>query len=297
MAHFPGPTIDQTKDESDTHLANLIPDDPQKLGARVLGGCITGTSVPAHWLLSTCGNVTAAVPLPRPRQSTKGLRLPVTMPHRVVNFFRSSTSSLENPASNLAKITAAPSSRRRESPRGGSRGSGSSERLAYTSSIDETDVDDAHPPRHAPRPKMSESRSSSFSPDSHKDHSHHHRLSFPIHFGRSSKEPPVSPLCAVDWKLESPPIVLFGDAEHSTGALVSGQLFLLIKEDQVLIDSFDATLSIHVTQKKPFANHCHDCAHDVTELKKWTLLPNPLVLTKGTFPIPVSPTGQTNHDF
>lgn len=135
---------------------------------------------------------------------------------------------------------------------------------------------------------MSESRSSSFTPDSHKDkdkdHGHHHRLSFPIHFGRSSKEPAPSPLCAVDWKLESPPIVLYGDAEHSTGALVSGQLFLLIKEDKVEIDSFDATLSIHVTQKKPFANHCTDCAHDVTELKKWTLLPNPLVLTKGTFP-------------
>ena len=230
------------------------------------------------------------------------------MPHRVANFFRASTSSLENQVANLAKKTAAPSSRRRPSPLGdrdtdrhsrGSTASGSSERLAYSSSIDEADADidttDAHTrshsPRHAPRPKMSESRSSSFTPDSQhkdkdkdKDHGHHHRLSFPIHFGRSSKEPPSSPLCAVDWKLESPPIVLYGDAEHSTGALVSGQLFLLIKEDKVEIDSFDATLSIHVTQKKPFANHCTECAHDVTELKKWTLLPNPLVLTKGTFP-------------
>ncbi|KAK1832220.1 hypothetical protein QBC39DRAFT_329989 [Podospora conica] len=221
------------------------------------------------------------------------------MPHRVANFFRASTSSFENQVSNLAKKTTAPSSRRRPSPGGDrdSQGSGSSERLASSSSsIDEnqTDIDDAHShsPRHAPRPKMSESRSSSFTPDSHKDkdkdHGHHHRLSFPIHFGRSSREPPTSPLCSVDWKLESPPIVLYGDAEHSTGALVSGQLFLFIKEEKVEIESFDATLSIHVTQKKPFANHCNDCSHDITELKKWTLLPNPLVLTKGEHSFPFS---------
>jgi len=211
------------------------------------------------------------------------------MPQRVANFFRASTSSLENQVSNLAKKTAAPSSRRRQSPGGDSRGSRSSERLAFTSSIDEAaDIEDAHPPRHAQRPKMSESRSSSFTPDSPKDHGHHHRLSFPIHFGRSSKEPPVSPLCSVECKLESPPIVLYGDAEHSTGALVSGQLFLFIKEDKVEIESFDATLSIHVMQKKPFASHCHECARGITELKKWTLLPNPLVLSKGEHSFPFS---------
>jgi len=86
---------------------------------------------------------------------------------------------------------------------------------------------------------------------------------------------------SLGWKLESPPIVLYGDAEHSTGALVSGQLFLDAKEDNVEVDSFDATLSIHVAQKRPFANHCNECATQVTELKRWCLLPNPLILKKG----------------
>ncbi|KAK0704626.1 hypothetical protein B0H67DRAFT_498989 [Lasiosphaeris hirsuta] len=136
---------------------------------------------------------------------------------------------------------------------------------------------------------MGESRSSSFSSDSQRENGHHHRLSFPgMHFGRSSKESHTSALVALNLKLESPPIVLYGDAEHSTGALVSGQLFLDVKEDGIEIESFDATLSIHVMQKKPFAHHCQECANQSTELKKWHLLPQPLVLTKGKHSFPFS---------
>jgi hypothetical protein len=80
---------------------------------------------------------------------------------------------------------------------------------------------------------------------------------------------------------------MYGDPERSTGALVSGQLLLKIREKAGLeIDSFYATLSIHVTQKKPFATHCGECTHQITELKRWELLQNPLVMTKGTLVIP-----------
>ncbi|KAK0637386.1 hypothetical protein B0T17DRAFT_483325 [Bombardia bombarda] len=150
-------------------------------------------------------------------------------------------------------------------------------------------------PTWAPAPPLrlrmdDTSRSSSFSSDAPKEHAHHgHRLSFPgIHFGRSSKDSHASSQVSMDWKLESPPIVLYGDAESSTGALVSGQLFLNIKDDGVEIESFIATLTVHVTQKKPFSTHCQECIHQYTELKRWTLLPQPLALKKGEHSFPFS---------
>ncbi|KAK3944332.1 hypothetical protein QBC46DRAFT_375010 [Diplogelasinospora grovesii] len=212
------------------------------------------------------------------------------MPHRVTNFFRSSTNSLENQVANLKK-SAVTAARRRESPSRNTRSSGSSERVfSYASSI-EDDAEDAQAPPYSPRPTMGDSRSSSSSLETHKDshQQHHHRISFPgIHFGRSSKDSHSNALASLDWKLESPPIVMYGDAETSTGALVSGQLFLNIKEDGVEIESINATLNIHVTQKKPFTPHCHDCAHQYTELKRWTLLQQPVAMKKGEHAFPFS---------
>jgi hypothetical protein len=132
--------------------------------------------------------------------------------------------------------------------------------------------------------KMADSRASSFSSDSHKEHghNHHHRLSFPgMHFGRSNKETQHTSPATLDWKLESPPLVMYGDPATSSGTLLSGQLFLNIKEDGLEIESLDATLSIHVTQKKPFANHCAECTNQYTELKRWELLQHPLAMAKG----------------
>ncbi|KAK3990152.1 hypothetical protein QBC44DRAFT_72086 [Cladorrhinum sp. PSN332] len=216
------------------------------------------------------------------------------MPHRVVDFFRSSTHTIENQVAGLTKKTHQ-NSRRRDSPAGRSSTGGRSELLtAYASSEEEIqEVRDSHAPPYTPRLKMGDSRTSSISSDSHsqkeKEHGHHHRLSFPsIHFGRSNKEShPVAP-ATIDWQLESPPIVMHGSPETSTGALLSGQLFLNIKEDLLEIESFVATLNIRLTQRKPFANHCNECASQLTELKKWTLLEHPLVLAKGQHSFPFS---------
>jgi hypothetical protein len=119
--------------------------------------------------------------------------------------------------------------------------------------------------------------------DSHRDHQQqYHRISFPsLHLGRSSRE--SNTRATVECKLESPPIVFYGDAENSSGALVSGQLFLNVKEEGLEIESFYAKLNIHVTQKRPFAAHCHDCANQYTELYSWTLLGQPAKMTRGEF--------------
>ncbi|KAK0703851.1 hypothetical protein B0T26DRAFT_744533 [Lasiosphaeria miniovina] len=213
------------------------------------------------------------------------------MPHRVVNFFRSSSQSLENQVSILAKKKAASTARRRDSPSRDGRESRTREQVfSYASSLDD-DTDDSHAPPYTPRLTMGESRSSSFSSDSQKDrdNAHHHRISFPVmHFGRTGKESHATAQVSLDWKLESPPIVMYGDAETSTGALVSGQLFLNVKEAGLEIESFNATLNIHITQKKPFVHHCHECTNQYTDLKTWNFLPQPLTMTKGEHSFPFS---------
>lgn len=109
-----------------------------------------------------------------------------------------------------------------------------------------------------------------------------------MHFGRSHKESHVSMPAMLTWELESPPAVMYGEPETSSGALVSGQLYLDVKEDFLEVYLFFATLNLHVVQKKPFGSHCSECANQYTEIKRWDLLPHPLVLTKGIHTFPVS---------
>ncbi|KAK3494117.1 uncharacterized protein B0T23DRAFT_403157 [Neurospora hispaniola] len=237
------------------------------------------------------------------------------MPHRVVDFLRSSANTLEFQVSTFTK--SGKTSRRRESPTGAARvGHGITERVAFASS-EEEDSSNTTPPRSmSPLLRSNDSSDSAHTTStasstntskevvSAKDHHHHyhhhhhkekdhhhHRISFPgMHFGRSSKDVHANTPASLDWKLESPPIVLYNDPESSTGALVSGQIFLNIKDDHDLLDveSINATLQIHVTQKRPFTHHCHDCTHQYTELKKWQFLDHPLVLAKGQHSFPFS---------
>ncbi|KAI8717817.1 hypothetical protein NCS52_00858700 [Fusarium sp. LHS14.1] len=112
----------------------------------------------------------------------------------------------------------------------------------------------------------------------------HHRISLP--FGKSNKEQ-VSAV-SIDWSIESPPVVFHGNAEDSTGALITGQMFLDVKEEAVEIGSFAASLKLHVLQKRPFQSHCTDCQNQYTELQAWQLLAHPTTLRKGRHAYPFS---------
>ncbi|KAK3691980.1 hypothetical protein B0T22DRAFT_303 [Podospora appendiculata] len=223
--------------------------------------------------------------------------------HRVTNFLRLSATSIDNTVSTFKK-------NRRRSPSTSARGSARSERVfSYASSTDDDADDSPAPPsysrpqpqpqpqsqppghNHPRRPRMAEPRpeiaSSESPPPPHPKE--HHRLSFPsMHFGRSSKDGHANSSASLTWKLESPPIVLYGDAESSTGALVSGQLFLNVKDETLEFEAVNATLNIRVTQKKPFVTHCQECANQYTELKKWCLLPQPMALKRGEHTFPFS---------
>lgn len=133
----------------------------------------------------------------------------------------------------------------------------------------------------APATKMMTAESSS---------SHHlHRLSFAgLHLpGRSSKPELVNASASLDWKLESPPIIFHNDADSSSGALVSGQLLLNVKEEPFEVEAFRATLSLHVHHRKPFQAHCADCQNQYTIIKEWTFLSHPISLAQGEYNCPI----------
>ena len=193
------------------------------------------------------------------------------MPHRVTSFFRSSSASLETQVSNLKKVA-----RRGSSPNGSSRRPERSP--SYASSL-ESDADEAH---YSPVMNAGGGHALPSASAATMDGHEHHRLSFhSLHFGRSTKESHANTHASLDWKIESPPIVLYGDADNSTGALVSGQMLIKVKDEGFRVESFKATLKVHVMQKRPFTAHCTDCTHQYTEVKAWTFLQSPPPLAKG----------------
>ncbi|KAH6680774.1 hypothetical protein B0J14DRAFT_579348 [Halenospora varia] len=122
-------------------------------------------------------------------------------------------------------------------------------------------------------------------PDTHK------RLSFPsiMHSPKSSsKSIPQVQSSKLEFVIESPPLVFYGPASSSTGALLSGQLKLNVHDEFMAIDSFTMRLALEVTRKKPFHAHCPECAHQSTDLTTWSFLQGPATLRKGQHDFPFS---------
>ncbi|KAG6014290.1 hypothetical protein E4U41_004881 [Claviceps citrina] len=142
-------------------------------------------------------------------------------------------------------------------------------------------------------------------------HKKHHRLSLP--FGRSSRQhhpgdghgrgrsesshaagltlaghASSSSPASLSWSIESPPVVLYGAPGESTGALISGLMYMHVQEEALQVDGFVATLSMHTRYKKPFHGHCAGCQTRVAELKTWRFLGQPTSLRRGTHQFPFS---------
>ena len=123
------------------------------------------------------------------------------------------------------------------------------------------------------------------------DHSDkkHHLLSLP--FGKHAKEHggggSSSPV-TIGWSIESPPIVFHGRPQESTGALISGQLFLDVREDMVEVERFTAALNLHMTHRRPFQGNCQDCRNQYIELESWRFLSQATVLRRGRHQYPFS---------
>ncbi|KAM9883478.1 Uncharacterized protein C1F12.05 [Verticillium dahliae] len=208
------------------------------------------------------------------------------MPHRVADFLRASTETFSATAVNTIKSSIRPQQQapvRRRIERFPS----------YDPSLSEQ-YDEIPYLMYAPEPApvkekrelaKRERKEKDKMLKSHKKDKTNHRISLP--FGRS-REIHENPHAALDWKIESPPIIFFGDAESSSGALVSGQMIIEVKDEHLEIENFSAALNIHVHQKKPFMVNCADCLDQYTELKKWTFLSHPTTLRKGRHQYPFS---------
>ncbi|KAI0099606.1 hypothetical protein GGR51DRAFT_391743 [Nemania sp. FL0031] len=200
------------------------------------------------------------------------------MPHRVVDFFRSSNDSIHSikqTMQTMQRRTSPPSrsrSRERQRP---------TRTSSYASSADGDGVVEEHNQVLPVRlPEVSKEK-----------HKEHHRLSFPIlHLGghKASKDVSENANASLDWRIESAPAIFYGSADESTGALISGQLQLRVKEEAFEVENLEAKLEIRITQKKPFSGHCPECATQKTELKSWSFLSEPTVLTQRTHEFPFS---------
>ncbi|OLN83761.1 Uncharacterized protein C1F12.05 [Colletotrichum chlorophyti] len=200
------------------------------------------------------------------------------MPHRVANFLRNSTENFSVSALKTIRHQSTQHHNSNSNKTNNVQDQGLLRRLPLDRHSSYSSDDGEHIPYHkmyAPDPV-----------DHLKEKKHHHRLSLP--FGRSSKDSHENPHAALDWHIESPPIVFFGDAETSTGALVSGLMHLKVKDEQLEFEGFEAKLNIHVQHKRPFTNHCGECTNQYTELKRWTFLAHPTTLKKGVHQFPFS---------
>ncbi|KAH6724225.1 hypothetical protein BKA61DRAFT_25824 [Leptodontidium sp. MPI-SDFR-AT-0119] len=115
------------------------------------------------------------------------------------------------------------------------------------------------------------------------------RLSLGLHSPKTSlTKIPQHHNASLDMIIESPPLVFYGTATASSGALLSGQLILNINEDFVSFEDFKMKLAIEVTRKKPFHAHCEECAHQNTELQNWKFMEGPATLRRGEHTFPFS---------
>lgn len=190
------------------------------------------------------------------------------MPHRVTNFLRASSSHCGQ----------------KKKAAGSGCGSSSATPSPYASDSDDNAVrmpdratDGSKKSRRLSLPfcRLSASRENAF----HALHHHHH-----LHHASSSAA------VSLDWSIESPPVVFHGTADESTGALISGQMIMDVREDSVEVDNLSATLLLNVRQKRPFQNHCCACQQQTRELKTWRLLSHstPTTLRRGRHPFPFS---------
>lgn len=88
--------------------------------------------------------------------------------------------------------------------------------------------------------------------------------------------------------IESPPLVCYGTPKESTGALLSGLIHLNVQETEQKFENFTLALNAEVLTHKPVTAHCKDCMTNLSELHKWNLISEPVILKKGVHTYPFS---------
>lgn len=99
---------------------------------------------------------------------------------------------------------------------------------------------------------------------------------------------PQHPAAKLSVQMESPPLVFYGPPARSSGALLSGQLRLVVTDDMLAIESFRMVFAMVQKMKRPFHGHCAECANRTTELGSWNFLQSSTPLQHGMYYAPVT---------
>lgn len=92
---------------------------------------------------------------------------------------------------------------------------------------------------------------------------------------------------SIDIAVESPPLVSYGPAAQSSGALFSGQLVFNVKE-KTTFSSIEVRLLCATSVRKPIVKDCPECHSRNREMKHWNFAPEPRTLDVGEYKFPVS---------
>ncbi|KAF3902859.1 hypothetical protein AA313_de0207642 [Arthrobotrys entomopaga] len=105
---------------------------------------------------------------------------------------------------------------------------------------------------------------------------------------RSSQESlsPVSGSLSI--QIESPPIVCYGTPADSSGALLSGMLWLSVAPWEVEFESLEMTFQSIVVTKKPVVIGCPDCTTKTTDLNTWDFITGAHLVSHGLHSYPFS---------
>ena len=89
-------------------------------------------------------------------------------------------------------------------------------------------------------------------------------------------------------EMESPPLIFYGNASQSTGALLSGQLLLTVTDPEIELQNFHMVLVARVTNKRPITKDCLKCQVKDSEIFAWTFLTEPTHYKTGIHTFPFS---------
>ncbi|KAK5078640.1 Endocytosis regulator [Lithohypha guttulata] len=86
--------------------------------------------------------------------------------------------------------------------------------------------------------------------------------------------------------MESPPAILHGSINYSSGALISGRLKLNVEDPtgELRLTDFKMVLEAVTTTKKPVSKDCKDCSTKHETLKEWKFLSEAKTFQKGRLP-------------
>ncbi|ORY76091.1 hypothetical protein BCR37DRAFT_351612, partial [Protomyces lactucae-debilis] len=91
-----------------------------------------------------------------------------------------------------------------------------------------------------------------------------------------------------DLAFESPPLVCFGPASESSGALMSGNLKITIMADVLELTQVSMELVATISTRRPIHPNCKACRSRTSTMKKWNFFEKSLQLQRGTHLYPFS---------